>query len=229
MRRSPGTLRPVGLRTERLILRPWEAEDLDPFAALNADPDVTAFLGEPFTRSRSDEMAGRIRSHWEEHGFGLWAVELPGREPFIGFVGLSIPRFEAPFTPCVEVGWRLARAHWGRGYASEGARAALAFGFDTLKLKEIVSFTAVANARSRRVMERIGMRRSEGEDFDHPGLPAGHALRPHVLYRISQERWRSRAQAGEPGGGALPLSPPAPCPISGPGRPRGRRRSPGST
>ena len=108
---------------------------------------------------------------------------------FIGFIGLSIPQFEAHFTPCVEIGWRLARAEWGKGYASEGARAALAFGFERLGLAEIVSFTAVSNLRSRRVMERIGMQRRAAEDFDHPNLPEGHPLRRHVLYRIAREAW----------------------------------------
>jgi ribosomal-protein-alanine N-acetyltransferase len=121
--------------------------------------------------------------HFADKGFGWWALEIPGGAPFIGFVGLSIPRFNAHFTPCVEIGWRLAHAAWGKGYATEAARAALAHGFDVLKLEEIVSFTTTANLRSRNVMEKIGMRRDPADDFDHPSIAAGHPQRPHVLYR----------------------------------------------
>jgi RimJ/RimL family protein N-acetyltransferase len=170
------------IRTSRLVLRPWREADLAPFAALNADPAVNA---------ESDAMAGRIAAHFERHGFGLWAVEIPGVAPFIGFVGLAVPPFEAHFTPCVEVGWRLARDAWGHGYATEGAHAALAHGFGALGLAEIVSMTVPANARSRRVMERLGMDRSAEDDFDHPRLPVGHALRRHVLYRLRREDWTS--------------------------------------
>ena len=177
------------LDTARLRLRPWRDEDLAPWAALNADPEVMATIGRPLERSQSDLLAQRIRGHFDRHGFGLWAVEVPGVASFIGFIGLSIPQFEAHFTPCVEIGWRLARAEWGKGYASEGARAALAFGFERLSLAQIVSFTAVSNLRSRRVMERIGMQRRAAEDFDHPKLPEGHPLRRHVLYRIAREAW----------------------------------------
>jgi RimJ/RimL family protein N-acetyltransferase len=130
-------------------------------------------------------LIARIQATFDERGFGLWAVEIVGVAPFAGFIGLSVPRFEAHFTPCVEIGWRLAAEHWGRGYATEGARAALAFGLDTLKLKEIVSFTVPENVRSRRVMEKIGMRHDEPGDFEHPLLPEGHPLRRHVLYRIA--------------------------------------------
>ena len=177
------------LDTARLRLRPWRDEDLAPWAALNADPEVMATIGRPLERSQSDLLAQRIRGHFDRRGFGLWAVEVPDVASFIGFIGLSIPQFEAHFTPCVEIGWRLARAEWGKGYASEGARAALAFGFERLGLAEIVSFTAVSNLRSRRVMERIGMQRRAAEDFDHPNLPEGHPLRRHVLYRIAREAW----------------------------------------
>jgi len=134
----------------------------------------------------SDILAAAIESHLEQHGWGLWAVEVPDVAPFAGFIGLSRPRFEAHFTPCVEVGWRLGREFWGRGYATEGASAVLRFGFDTLGLDEIVSFTAATNMPSRRVMERIGMTHDPDDDFDHPSLPAGHTLRRHVLYRISR-------------------------------------------
>lgn len=172
------------VRTERLLLRRWQADDRAPFAHLNADPEVCEFLPGTLTRDESDAVLLRIESHWETRGFGLWAVEVPGVTRFAGFVGLSVPRFVAPFTPCVEVGWRLLRDHWGSGYATEGARAALAFGFDVLGLDEILSFTVPANVRSSRVMERVGMR-LDGE-FDHPSLPDGHPLRRHVLYRLAR-------------------------------------------
>jgi RimJ/RimL family protein N-acetyltransferase len=172
------------LATERLFLRGWRARDLAPFARLNADPRVMEHLPAVLARRESDALAQRICAHFDERGFGLWAVEIPGVADFAGFIGLSVPCFDAPFTPCVEVGWRLATEFWGRGYATEGARAALAFGFERLGLAEIVSFTVPANRRSRRVMERLGMQHSPADDFDHPSLPAGHALRRHVLYRI---------------------------------------------
>jgi RimJ/RimL family protein N-acetyltransferase len=171
------------LTTPRLLLRTWSDEDLAPFAAMNADPQVMEFFPKPLDRAESDAIVARIRAHFARHGFAQWAVEVPGVADFIGFVGLSIPRFEAHFTPCVEVGWRLAREHWGRGYATEAARAVLEYGFRDLALEEIVSFTTVANTRSRAVMERIGMTRSPDDDFDHPAVPEGHPLRRHVLYR----------------------------------------------
>ena len=183
----------VLLRTARIVLRPWRDEDLPPFAALNADPAVMEYLPATLSRAESDALAARIRAETAERGFGLWAVEAPGLAPFIGFTGLSVPRFTAHFTPCLEVGWRLAREHWGRGFASEAACAALAHGFEKLGLEQIVSFTSVGNVRSRRVMERIGMTHEPADDFEHPSLPAGHPLRPHVLYRIRREAWRPPA------------------------------------
>ena len=174
----------ITIRTERLVHRPWRDADLAPFAALNADPEVMEHFPSTLSREESDAMAARIRRSAAERGFGLFAVEAPGVAPFVGFTGLSSPRFELPFTPCVEVAWRLDRAYWGRGYATEAARASCRFGFEDLGLGEIVSFTAVGNLRSRRVMERLGMTRAEGEDFDHPALPEGHPLRRHVLYRL---------------------------------------------
>lgn len=172
------------LRTDRLRLRRWLPADRGPFAALNADPRVMEHFPAALSREESDTLVARIEAHFDQHGFGLWAVEISNVTPFAGFVGLSVPRFEAHFTPCVEIGWRLAAEHWGCGYATEGARAALAFGFDVLGLGEIVSFTVPANLRSRRVMERIGMVHHPADDFDHPALPEGHRLRRHVLYRI---------------------------------------------
>lgn len=172
------------LRTERLILRPWRDEDLAPFAAMNADPEVMRHFPATLSRAESDAMVGRVRDAFAVRGFGSWAVEVPGVTPFAGFIGLAVPRFEAHFTPCVEVGWRLSQACWGKGYATEGARASLTFGFGTLKLPEIVSFTVVGNQPSRRVMERLGMQRDPTDDFDHPSIAEGHPMRRHVLYRL---------------------------------------------
>ena len=172
------------LHTTRLLLRCWRPDDLPAFAAINADPRVMEFLGEPLTREQSDAMADRIVAKIAQQGFGFWAVEVPGVAPLIGFVGLDVPTFEAPFTPTVEIGWRLDSAYWGRGYATEAARAVLDFGFDVAGLEEIVAFTTVRNERSRRVMDRLGMSHDAADDFDHPSLAADNPLRPHVLYRV---------------------------------------------
>lgn len=175
------------LETERLLLRRWRDEDRAPFAELNADPEVTRFLLEPLDRLTSDALVDRIEVGFEANGFGLWAVELRSDASFIGFVGLSIPTFEATFLPGVEIGWRLARTAWGHGYATEAASVALLDGFDRIGLDEIISFAAVENVASRRVMERVGL--SHVDDFDHPRIPAGHPLRRHVLFsrrRIEQ-------------------------------------------
>lgn len=174
------------LATERLVLRAWRTSDLAPFAALNADPRVARLLSGPLDRAASDALAARLSGSFARHGLGNWAVErsdLPGR-PFIGAIGLLVPAFEAPFTPCVEIGWRLADAHQLQGLATEGARAALAHAFDVIGLDEVVAFTVPRNAASRRVMEKIGMRRDADGDFDHPKFPPGHPLRRHLLYRI---------------------------------------------
>lgn len=171
------------LRTDRLWLRRWVPADLAPFAALNADPRVVEHFPAALSREESDALASRIAAGFEERGFGLWAVEIPSVTSFAGFIGLSVPGFEAPFTPCVEIGWRLAREFWGLGYASEGARAAVDFAFRVLGLDEVVSFTTLSNSRSRRVMEKIGMIHDPADDFDHPAYPDGHRLRRHVLYR----------------------------------------------
>lgn len=185
----PPAALPSEIRTSRLLLRAWRDEDLAPFAALNADPAVMEHFPAPLTRAESDALAAKIRDALARDGFGLWAVEVPGVASFAGFVGLARPTFEAPFTPCVEVGWRLAASCWGRGYATEGARAALDVAFGELRLDEVLSFTSPANVRSRAVMERIGMTRSPADDFEHPRVPQGHPLRPHVLYRISRDLW----------------------------------------
>jgi RimJ/RimL family protein N-acetyltransferase len=174
---------PRELQTDRLLLRRWAGADRVPFAALNADSRVMQHFPATLSRDESDSLAARIEAHFDQHAFGLWAVEILNVTPFAGFIGLSIPAFDAHFTPCVEVGWRLAAEYWGRGYATEGARTTLAFGFDALGLGEIVSFTVADNVRSRRVMERIGMVHDAAAAFDHPLLPEGHRLLRHVLYR----------------------------------------------
>lgn len=178
---------PESIETPRLRLRRWREADREPFARMNADPVVMEHFPSVLTAAESDAMLDRVRSHFDEHGFGPWAVEVKDLVPFAGFVGLLVPRFEASFTPCVEIGWRLAAAHWGSGYATEGALAALEFGFDHANLHEIVSMTTVGNHRSRRVMERLGMTRSPEDDFDHPMLPPGHLLSRHVLYRKARD------------------------------------------
>jgi RimJ/RimL family protein N-acetyltransferase len=177
---------PVELQTDRLRLRNWLPGDREPFAALNADPRVVEHLPSALSREESDGLVARIDAHFGRHGFGLWAVEIHAGARFAGFLGLAVPGFEAHFTPCVEVGWRLAAELWGHGYATEAARAVLTFGFETLRLSEIVSFTVPGNVRSRRVMEKLGMRHDPVDDFDHPALPEGHRLRRHVLYRIAR-------------------------------------------
>jgi RimJ/RimL family protein N-acetyltransferase len=179
----------VELRTERLLLRQWRDEDLEPFGELNADPETMRYFVAPQARAESDALAERSRRQIREEGWGLWAVEVAGGPRFIGFVGLACPSFEAHFTPAVEVGWRLARRHWGNGYATEAGRAAIAYGFEELGLDEIVSFTSPLNEPSWRVMERLGMARDPADDFEHPRVPAGHPLRLHVLYRLSRAAW----------------------------------------
>jgi ribosomal-protein-alanine N-acetyltransferase len=184
------------LATERLILRNFRAADREPFAAMNADPEVMELFPAPLTRDESDAFMDRIVQRWDEDGSGLWALERRADGVLLGFAGLAVPRFETAFTPAVEVGWRLARHAWGHGYATEAAEAALRYGFQRLGLAEIVSFTTVANERSRRVMERLGMRRDPADDFDHPNLAPGHPIRPHVLYRLSREAWAARHPDG---------------------------------
>lgn len=172
------------IKTERLILRPWHDEDFESFAQLNADPRVMEYFPEVLTHEESDQFAKRICIAMKQQDWGLWAVSIPEVADFIGYIGLAPVNFVADFTPAVEVGWRLAYDFWNKGYATEGAHAALKYGFENLGLNEIVSFTAINNERSRRVMEKIGMYHDEKGDFDHPKLPEGHALRKHALYRI---------------------------------------------
>jgi RimJ/RimL family protein N-acetyltransferase len=184
------------LRTDRLVLRGWREPDREPYAAMNADPRVMEHFPGTMTRAESDAHVDAIVEHFAARGYGLWAVEVPGEAEFIGFVGLSVPRFQAHFTPAVEVGWRLTPSAWGRGYATEAARESLRFGFEDAGLAEIVSFTAPVNERSQAVMRRLGMRRDPAGDFDHPALPPGHRLRRHVLYRLSRAGWQDVARAG---------------------------------
>ena len=180
------------VRTQRLVLRGWRDADREPFAAMNVDPEVMRHFPSTLDRAASDAMIEKMSAHWSEHGFGLWAVERLEDGRFLGFTGIWRPLFDAHFTPAVEVGWRLAREAWGHGYATEAARATLAFGFETIGLDEIVSFTTPANERSWRVMGRLGMTRDPADDFDHPRLPEGHPLRRHVLYRLRREDWERR-------------------------------------
>jgi len=174
------------LRTTRLRLRRWLEADREPFAALNADPQVMEYFPARLTTQQSDRLIEAIEDGFEQRGFGLWAVEVCATETFIGFAGLSEPSFESHFTPAVEIGWRLARSAWGEGYATEAAKASLAFGFEGIGLDQVVSFTSTENMRSRAVMERIGMSHDPDDDFDYPDLPDADPLRRHVLYRIDR-------------------------------------------
>jgi RimJ/RimL family protein N-acetyltransferase len=177
------------LGTGRLILRKWRESDREPFARMNADPEVMEYFPAPLSRQESDALVDRAEAHLEQHGFGPWAAELRASKEFVGYIALFIPQFEAAFTPCVEIGWRLAREHWGKGLATEGARALVRHGYEVQRLAELVSFTVPANARSIRVMEKLDMTRDPQDDFDHPSIPVGHPLRHHVLYRLRRDRW----------------------------------------
>jgi RimJ/RimL family protein N-acetyltransferase len=173
------------LVTDRLILRPWRDADREPFSQMVSDPRVMEFFPSTLTREQSDSLVDRLQAHYEKHGFTFFAAELRETGEFTGFIGLAYTPFEAHFTPAVEIGWRLAVAHWKRGLATEGARAALRYAFEELRLPEVVALTVPANVRSRRVMEKLGMSYNSLDDFEHPRLPEGHALRSHVLYRVT--------------------------------------------
>lgn len=181
----------IEFETERLRMRQWKHSDRGPFAALNTDPGVMEFFPSPLTRSDSDAMADRCQSLIEERGWGFWVAESKATQEVIGFLGLHIPIPELPFSPCVEVGWRLAFQYWGKGFATEAARGALRIGFERLSLPEIVSFCAAHHLKSRAVMERLGMR--ESGTFEHPGVPVDSIHRQHCLYRLSREDWRAHA------------------------------------
>lgn len=179
------------IETERLLLRRWRSGDREAFAAMNADPDVMRYFRAPLGRDESDAFMARIETHFDTHGFGFWAVEEKQSGQLAGLTGLARVMFDAPFAPAVEIGWRFAANLWGRGYAPEAARAALHAGFACFALDEIVAFTIPANTPSRRVMEKLGMTYDAADDFEHPNLPAGHMLRPHVLYRMPRITFES--------------------------------------
>ncbi|UES42346.1 GNAT family N-acetyltransferase [Roseibium aggregatum] len=181
------------LETDRLLLRPWKDEDLDPFAKLCADPEVMRFFPEVLTREKSDLLVARCREKTLKDGFSMAPIEIKETGEFLGFVGLNVPSYAAPlpFEPCVEIGWRLKRTAWGKGYAGEAAREWLRFGFETIGLEEIVAFTIPDNLPSQRVMEKIGMTRDLEGDFLHPSLPADHPIAKHVLYRLTKYDWMS--------------------------------------
>lgn len=172
------------IETQRLILRRWRETDRAPFAAINADPKVMEYFKAPLTCAESDSFIDRMEDVFEQNGYGFWAVEEKGSGKLLGLTGLAPVMFAAPFTPAVEIGWRIASDSWGKGYAPEAARMAFDIGFRYLNLPEIVSFTAVINQKSRRVMEKLGMTQDVAGSFEHPNLPEGHMLRPHVLYRM---------------------------------------------
>jgi RimJ/RimL family protein N-acetyltransferase len=172
----------------RLRLLAWRERHIAPFVAMNSDPEVMRYFPSLIDEEQSRASVDFWMKQFAERGWSNWAVELKDTDEFIGFVGLWTPKLTMPFSPCVEIGWRLARRFWGRGYATEGANASLRVGFEQLGLTEIVSYTALPNAPSRAVMERIGMHNT-GADFDHPAVPVGHALRRHCLYKITRQQW----------------------------------------
>nr|WP_286198727.1 GNAT family N-acetyltransferase [Mesorhizobium sp. BR1-1-16] len=178
-----------------MILRPWEDRDLDPFFALNSDPEVMRFFPALYTREETAAYMARV-SAAVDSGLGFQAVEEKASGDLVGVVGMAEVKPEMPSAPAVEIGWRLAKHHWGKGYASEAANGWLVYGFETLGLPEIVAFTFVGNQPSRRVMERLGMTRDPADDFDHPSIAAGHPLRPHVLYRLKADAFSQRAAQG---------------------------------
>lgn len=186
MRRSP-----IEFETQRLRLRQWCDSDREPFAALNADARVMGFFPGLISREASDASIDSWQAQLAEQGWSNWAVELKSSGEFIGFTGLSVPRRVLPFSPCVEIGWRLAAAHWSHGYATEAAQGALRVGFLQIGLDEIVSFTALLNLRSQAVMRRLGMHRDPREDFDHPALAEGSPLRRHGLWRLTRRQWQA--------------------------------------
>ena len=183
----------VTLETQRLILRQWQADDNIAFASLNADPEVMEYYPSTLTETQSHAFADKVKNLMAQRGWGFWAIELKETHHFIGFVGLHKPEITLPFTPCVEIGWRLARTHWGRGYVTEAGQEILRFGFEKLLLTEIVSFTAIINQRSERVMQRLGMINTQ-QNFNHPNIIAGDRLQEHILYKITQQQWCDYAE-----------------------------------
>ncbi len=187
----------VYIQTERLLLRQWEEADLEPLAALNIDPRVMEFFYTTRSREETKAIVEAMTGLIDRRGWGFWAVSLIETDEFIGFIGIDEVPMNMPFAPAVEIGWRLAYDYWGKGYATEGAKACLQFGFEKLGLKEIVSFTTTNNLRSRRVMEKTGMQRNPSDDFDHPKVPSGHPLCRHVLYRITQQMHDQKGVYGQ--------------------------------
>jgi RimJ/RimL family protein N-acetyltransferase len=181
----------IQLETPRLLLRQWKSSDVDLLAKISSDPVVMEHFVSMPTHEQIVAMVARINECFETKGYGLFAVEIKDSGEFIGFVGLWDYKFESKFTPCIEVGWRLAKEHWGKGYAPEAARRVLQFGFEEVKLAEIFSWTSKFNTNSIRVMEKIGLRRDIDNDFDHPSVPEGHRLRPHVFYRLKASEFSS--------------------------------------
>ena len=176
------------LQTERLILRQWRDSDFLPFSQISADKDVMEFYPNPLSQEESYKMATRIQSLIAERGWGFWALELPNQEDFIGFVGLHKPKETLPFSPCVEIGWRLAKEYWGRGYATEAAKESIKYAFNEINLEEVVSFTTLANARSQNIMQKIGMSNT-GNNFMHPDIECNHPRCEHVLFKITKSEW----------------------------------------
>ncbi|ATR84855.1 N-acetyltransferase [Pseudomonas sp. FFUP_PS_473] len=179
------------LESARLVLRQWQDDDLREFAAMCADPQVMRYFPAPLTRLESAALIGRLRGHFAEYGFGLWALERKDSGAFIGMTGLLNVNFNAGFAPAVEIGWRLARRHWGLGFASEAAWTCLRCAFAQLGLEQVVSFTSESNLPSQKVMQAIGMQADPDSNFEHPRIPPGHPLRPHVLYRINRTQWQT--------------------------------------
>lgn len=180
------------IMTKRLVLRPWQEDDLEPFAQMNADSQVREFFPATSTFEESVKENEAIISHFKIHGYGWWAVSEVNKTNFMGFIGLRHIDFPAAFTPAVEVAWRLFPTYWGKGYATEGAKASLRYGFEILKLSDIIAVTSVLNIRSQAVMKRIGMQHETGFDFDNPKLPEGHVLRRHLFYRVKKSDWQTR-------------------------------------
>lgn len=179
------------IETSRLVLRDWLPQDTKPFSDLNSDSEVMRYFPKKLTQEESEQFIKRIQDHWHTYSFGLWAAEVKSTNEFIGFIGLATATFEASFTPCIEIGWRLDKKFWRKGYASEGANKVLEYGFKNLKLPEIFSFTSQLNVPSMKVMEKIGMIRDFNLDFDHPKVELDNPLRRHVLYRIKRDNWQS--------------------------------------
>ena len=179
------------LKTERLLLREWSDRDLSGFAELNSDPETMAFFPGQLSREESDAVAEKCQSLISKRGWGFWAVELKSSGEFMGFVGLHTPKPNLPFSPCVEIGWRLLKKYWGKGYATEAAQASLGYAFNTLNLNEVVSFTTVSNVRSRSVMQRLGFSNTH-QNFEHPDIDKGHLLSEHVLYKITKQEWQKQ-------------------------------------